>query len=78
MRLFRRGARTGSSGRLPPVIWRKGSMSWANGDCVEIAQLVDGVIGVRDSTRPRGPVLELTEGGWTAFLGRVRAGRLPL
>jgi hypothetical protein len=31
--------------------WLKSSFSFANGDCVEVAALPDGRIGVRDSIR---------------------------
>ncbi|MEV3924814.1 DUF397 domain-containing protein [Actinomadura coerulea] len=40
--------------------WRKSSYSGSNGgDCVELAEAVDGV-AVRDSKDPEGPVLLLT------------------
>lgn len=45
------------------IIWRKSIRSnpWAGGDpeCVELAEL-GGVIGVRDSRDPGGPVLRLS------------------
>jgi Domain of unknown function (DUF397) len=52
--------------------WRKSSRSNSQGACVE-AGSGPGVVGVRDSKNP-GPVMEVTQEGWGAFLGRVRAG----
>jgi Domain of unknown function (DUF397) len=49
-------------------------MSYANGNCVEVASLPDGEIGVRDSKDPGGPVLRFTADEWHAFLGGARKG----
>ena len=54
--------------------WTKSSLSYSNGDCVEVADLPDGHIGVRDSKDPDGPVLRFTASEWTAFLGGARKG----
>jgi hypothetical protein len=54
--------------------WVKSSLSFANGNCVEVADLPDGVIGVRDSKHSDGPVLRFTPDEWHAFLGGVRNG----
>lgn len=54
--------------------WTKSSLSYSNGDCVEVADLADGHIGVRDSKDPEGPVLRFTSNEWTAFLGGARNG----
>lgn len=54
--------------------WTKSSFSFANGNCVEVAGLPDGGIGVRDSKNTEGPVLRFTSDEWTAFLGGVRNG----
>jgi hypothetical protein len=54
--------------------WIKSSLSFSNGNCVEVASLPDGTIGVRDSKDTGGPVLRFTPDEWTAFLGGVRGG----
>jgi hypothetical protein len=52
----------------------KSSLSFANGNCVEVAGLPDGEIGVRNSRDPDGAVLRFTPDEWQAFLGGVRNG----
>ena len=54
--------------------WIKSSLSFSNGNCVEVAGLPDGGVGVRDSKDPSGPVLRFTPDEWHAFLGGVRNG----
>ncbi len=54
--------------------WVKSSLSFSNGNCVEVAKLSGGEIGVRDSKNPEGPVLRFTPGEWHAFIGGVRGG----
>ena len=49
-------------------------MSYANGNCLEVASLPDGEIGVRDSKDPDGAVLRFTRDEWHAFLGGARNG----
>jgi len=58
--------------------WVKSSLSFANGDCVEVATLPDGGIGVRDSKDATGPVLRFTPSEWRAFVGGVRNGEFDL
>jgi hypothetical protein len=41
---------------------------------VEVAELADGGIGVRDSKDPNGPVLRFTRGEFIAFVRGVEAG----
>jgi Domain of unknown function (DUF397) len=54
--------------------WFKSSLSFSNSNCVEVAGLPDGEIGVRDSKDTEGPVLRFTPDEWHAFLGGVRNG----
>jgi Domain of unknown function (DUF397) len=54
--------------------WIKSSLSFSNGNCVEVASLPRGEIGVRDSKDSEGPVLRFTSDEWHAFLGGARNG----
>jgi hypothetical protein len=54
--------------------WIKSSLSFSNSNCVEVASLPDGEIGVRDSKDRKGPVLRFTSDEWHAFLGGARNG----
>jgi hypothetical protein len=55
--------------------WRKSSFSNSGGpNCVEVAQLARGEVGVRDSKDPAGPVLVFTRAEWSAFVRGVHAG----
>jgi hypothetical protein len=38
----------------------------------------DGVVGIRASKNPTGPVLEFTPAEWAAFTGGVRDGEFDL
>ncbi|GAA0401381.1 hypothetical protein GCM10009541_50530 [Micromonospora gifhornensis] len=49
--------------------WRTSSRSSTNGGvCVEVADNLPGVVGVRDSKDPTGPALSFTPTAWRAFL----------
>jgi Domain of unknown function (DUF397) len=54
--------------------WVKSSLSFAQGNCVEVSDQPEGTIGVRNSRDSRGPVLRFTSDEWQAFLGGVRNG----
>lgn len=54
--------------------WARSSLSFSNGNCVEVTAFPDGEIGVRNSRHPDGPVLRFTASEWLAFLGGVRIG----
>ena len=54
--------------------WVKSSLSFANGNCVEVASLPDGQIGVRNSRDAEGAVLRFTSDEWQAFIGGAHNG----
>jgi len=53
--------------------WRRAQRSVANGACVELAP-VNGMVAMRDSKDPDGPVLMYTATEWGAFLHGAKAG----
>ncbi|MEU2040976.1 DUF397 domain-containing protein [Nocardia niwae] len=55
--------------------WFKSSHSATQADCVEVAFLSSGQVGLRDSKDPDGPTLVFDPGEWDAFTTRVHAGR---
>lgn len=71
------GGSADDSGRALPLggHWRKSSLSMSNGDCVEVAPLARGHVGVRDSKAIVGPYLRFSPGVWTAFVGDIRRAR---
>jgi Domain of unknown function (DUF397) len=54
--------------------WTKSSLSHANGNCVEVADLPGGQVGLRDSKDISGPVLRFPPEEWRAFIHGVRNG----
>lgn len=58
--------------------WITSSYSGGGNDCVQAALLDAGSLAVRDSKRPTGPALLVTNAQWRHFLADVRtpAGRL--
>ena len=55
-------------------VWVKSSLSFANGNCVEVANLSGGAVGVRNSRDTAGAVLRFTPDEWQAFIGGVHNG----
>ncbi|MBF6329095.1 DUF397 domain-containing protein [Nocardia transvalensis] len=58
---------------LSEARWFKSSRSGGGQDCVEVAFLDRGMVGVRDSKNPAGPALIFTPGEWDAFLASATA-----
>jgi len=60
--------------RLVGANWFKSAHSAGNSECVEVAHLDGGMVGVRDSKNPTGPALVFTPGEWDAFTAGVVDG----
>ena len=58
---------------LHSLTWRKARRSVGNGACVELAPF-DGMVAMRDSKDPDGPVLVYTPAEWDAFLHGAKSG----
>jgi hypothetical protein len=56
------------------AVWAKSSLSFSNGNCVEVTELPGGAVGVRNSRDPGGAVLRFSRDEWDAFLGGARLG----
>ncbi|MFI6759778.1 DUF397 domain-containing protein [Micromonospora sp. NPDC050417] len=58
---------------LTGAIWRKSTRSGTSGgNCVEVADNLPGVVGVRDSKDPAGPALAFGPDAWRAFVGLAK------
>lgn len=60
--------------RLDRAIWRKSHHSNPSGNCVEIADLADGGIAIRNSRYPAGPALIYSRAEIAAFLRGAKDG----
>ncbi|MEU9508456.1 DUF397 domain-containing protein [Micromonospora sp. NPDC048170] len=61
---------------LTGAIWRKSTRSNNGGECVEVADNLPGVVGLRDSKDPTGPMLTFTPAAWVTFVQGVRGATL--
>jgi hypothetical protein len=70
-----RHTRNGTSATdLGGVTWQKSRRSNSSGNCVEMAQLPDGEIAVRNSRHPDGPALVYTRAEITALILGAKDG----
>ncbi|MFI6235733.1 DUF397 domain-containing protein [Micromonospora sp. NPDC050784] len=56
---------------LSGAVWRTSTRS-GNSECVEVADNLPGMVGVRDSKDPTGPVLVFAPAAWRAFVAVAR------
>jgi uncharacterized protein DUF397 len=64
---------------LSKADWHKSSFSGSNGgNCVEVARDLPGIVAVRDSKDPCGPVLMFRPDEWQAFIVGARDGHFDL
>ena len=61
---------------LSRAAWRKSTYSSQDGNCVEIATNIPGIIAIRDSKDPAGPTLSFTRSDWAVFIRTMNAGEL--
>ncbi|GAA2307188.1 DUF397 domain-containing protein [Streptomyces violaceusniger] len=65
----------GSAPDLITASWHKSSYSSnGGGACVEVADNLPGIVPVRDSKDPDGPVLIFPNGSWAAFIASLKTG----
>jgi Domain of unknown function (DUF397) len=60
---------------LDGAVWRKSSYSGTQGNCVEVATNLPGIVAVRDSKNPDRATVIISRAGWAAFAAGVREGR---
>jgi len=63
-----------AAGQVAGAHWFKSSYSAYNGNCVEVAMLAPGLVGVRDSKAgANAPVLRFRAAEWESLIRRLRA-----
>jgi len=60
---------------LSRAVWHRSSHSSQQGNCVEVARNLPGVVAVRDSKDPDGPALVVTREQWRSFLSGLKSAR---
>lgn len=68
------GGANAEHARWPGVVWRKSAHSNPSGNCVELARLPTGEIGIRNSRDPQGPVLICTRAEIRAVIASAKRG----
>ncbi|WP_219467134.1 DUF397 domain-containing protein [Nonomuraea rhizosphaerae] len=59
---------------LSTAAWRKSSFSGDNGNCLEVAPLAGGRVGLRDTERPDLEPYVVSAAVWAAFTSGARSG----
>jgi hypothetical protein len=62
------------SEELKTAAWRKSSFSGDNGECLEVAPLSGGRVGVRDTERPDLQPYVVSAPVWAAFVYGAKEG----
>jgi Domain of unknown function (DUF397) len=63
-----------SSDEVPPS-WKKCSLSYSTGGCIEVAGGTPDLVRVRDSKNPSGTILGFSSARWTTFVGEIQSGK---
>jgi hypothetical protein len=58
---------------LSRAVWRKSTYSSQNGNCVEVARDLPGLVAIRDSKHPGDPVLLFMGKAWQILIESLRA-----
>ncbi|MQY21789.1 DUF397 domain-containing protein [Nocardia macrotermitis] len=61
---------------LSTTKWFKSTHSETSANCVEVAWLEQGRVGIRDSKTPTGPALTFAPADWDAFIASTQDGDL--
>ncbi|MEV4379951.1 DUF397 domain-containing protein [Streptosporangium sp. NPDC049644] len=61
---------------LSAAEFHKSSLSGGGDNCVEVATNLLGLIAVRDSKNPSGPMLTFSPTAWNNFLKDIRSGEI--
>jgi hypothetical protein len=59
---------------LEDAAWRKATRSGEAADCIEVAPLRDGRVGLRDSEHPEQPAYVVSASVWAAFIDGAKQG----
>lgn len=63
---------------LAGAVWRKSSYSGTDGNCVEVATNLPGIVAIRDSKDTDGAKLVVSTAEWQAFVTGIREGQFTL